>query len=177
MATARKKNPQPGGRKSAYQKEFARIAYQHTLIGATDKDLAAAFDVSEQTINTWKKEHPEFLESLKKGKFHADARVGEKLFQRAIGYEHTATKFFTHEGAILSREYTEHYPPDTTAAIFWLKNRQPERWRDKPDVAVTVNNETKVDLSKPPEEWGMAEIEEELRRRGALPTKNGKGHG
>ena len=51
-----------------------------------------------------------------------------------------ATKFATSEGRITdSKEYTEHYPPDTTAAIFWLKNRQPEKWRDKKEVDANVN--------------------------------------
>ena len=62
-----------------------------------------------------------------------------------------------------------------------MKNRKPQLFRQNPEVAVTVNNETKVDLSKPPEEWGQAEIEAELKRRGAMlerpkfPT-NGNGH-
>lgn len=100
-------------------------------LGATDKDLADFFDVSEQTINTWKQKHPEFLESLKRGKLAADAEVADRLYQRAIGYSHESEKIFNNNGEALRVEMTEHYPPDTTAAIFWLKNRQPEKWRDR----------------------------------------------
>jgi hypothetical protein len=61
----------------------------------------------------------------------ADAEVAEKLFKRATGYSHDAVKIFNDQGAPLQVPYTEHYPPDTTACIFWLKNRRPDLWRDK----------------------------------------------
>lgn len=86
-------------------------------------------------MNSWKKKFPQFLESLKKGKAVADANVASRLYSRAIGYDARATKFATNEGKITDKvEYIEHYPPDTTAAIFWLKNRQPGKWRDKKEV-------------------------------------------
>lgn len=128
------------GRKSTYKEEYANQALKLCLLGATDKELADFFGVSEQTLNKWKKDFPKFLESLKKGKSIADANVASKLYDRAIGYNCKATKFATLEGKITdSKEYIEHYPPDTTAAIFWLKNRQPEKWRDKKEVDANVN--------------------------------------
>ena len=127
-------------RKSEYQKEYADQALKLCLLGAIDKELAEFFSVSVQTLNKWKKDYPEFLESLKKGKNIADANVASRLYNRAIGYSCKATKFATSEGRITdSKEYIEHYPPDTTAAIFWLKNRQPEKWRDKKEVDANVN--------------------------------------
>ena len=138
-----KKNPdekKKRGRKSEYQKEYADQALKLCLLGAIDKELAEFFSVSVQTLNKWKKDYPEFLESLKKGKNIADANVASRLYNRAIGYDCKATKFATSEGKITdSKEYIEHYPPDTTAAIFWLKNRQPEKWRDKKEVDANVN--------------------------------------
>ena len=138
-----KKNPaekKKRGRKSEYRIEYADQALKLCLLGATDKELAEFFSVSEQTLNKWKKDYPEFLESLKKGKNIADANVASRLYNRAIGYSCKATKFATSEGRITdSKEYIEHYPPDTTAAIFWLKNRQPEKWRDKKEVDANVN--------------------------------------
>ena len=138
-----KKNPaekKKRGRKSEYKIEYADQALKLCLLGATDKELAEFFSVSEQTLNKWKKDYPEFLESLKKGKSIADANVASRLYNRAIGYNCKATKFAASEGKITdSKEYTEHYPPDTTAAIFWLKNRQPEKWRDKKEVDTNVN--------------------------------------
>tara|TARA_R110000868_G_scaffold24355_2_gene96313 strand:+ start:197 stop:781 length:585 start_codon:yes stop_codon:yes gene_type:complete len=167
-----------GGRPSAYKVEFAHIAYRHCLLGATDKDLASAFGVHVDTIDEWKRKQPKFSESLKKGKADADATIAESLFHRAKGYSHKAVKIMQHEGIAFDHEYTEHYPPDTAACIFWLKNRRPDQFRNNPEVAVTVNNDVKVDLQKPPEEWGQAEIEAELARRGApVPGTNGNGNG
>ncbi len=100
-------------------------------LGLTDKEIAKFFEVSEQTLNAWKQQHPEFLESLKGGKTLADAEVASKLFHRATGYEHPDTDIRVVNGVIVETPLIKHYPPDTTAAIFWLKNRRPDLWRDK----------------------------------------------
>ena len=128
------------GRKSEYRIEYADQALKLCLLGATDKELSEFFSVSEQTLNKWKKDYPEFLESLKKGKNIADANVASRLYNRAIGYNCKATKFATSNGKITdSKEFIEHYPPDKTAAIFWMKNLQPEKWRDNKEVDANVN--------------------------------------
>lgn len=131
--TQRKKpeDKQKVGRKSRFKAEYIELAYNYSLLGATDVDMAAFFGVSEKTFNTWKKYHPEFLQSLKKGKNIADAEVANKLFHRAKGYSHPDVIVSNYKGEIILTEVTKHYPPETTAAIFWLKNRQPELWRDK----------------------------------------------
>lgn len=122
-------------RPSSYKPEYAEQAYRLCLLGATDAEIAEFFGVSEQTVNNWKKAHPAFLESLKEGKRIADGRVAESLFRRALGYSHPEDKIFNQgpEKEPLIVPTTKHYPPDTTAAIFWLKNRQPQKWRDKPE--------------------------------------------
>lgn len=123
------------GRKELFREEYVELAHNYALLGATDEEMADMFGVSEQTLNSWKRRHPEFLESIKKGKNVADATVASRLYKRAIGYDAKAVKFATNEGRITDKvEYIEHYPPDTTAAIFWLKNRQPEKWRDKKEI-------------------------------------------
>jgi hypothetical protein len=98
--------------------------------------MADFFGVSVATLYRWKNDHPDFCEALKEAKAEADARVEESLYQRAIGYTHEAVKIFMPSGAPepVIVPYKEHYPPDTTAGIFWLKNRQPERWRDRQEV-------------------------------------------
>lgn len=121
-------------RPTDYRPEYVDQAEKLCKLGATDKELGDFFDVSEQTINNWKNEHPEFFESIKKGKVLADAEVADKLFKRATGYSHRAVKIFNNQGEVIVEPYIEHYPPDTTAAIFWLKNRQPKNWRDKQEV-------------------------------------------
>ena len=90
-----KKNP-PRRRKEGVnqntEQKYADQALKLCLLGATDKELAEFFSVSEQTLNKWKKDYPEFLESLKKGKNIADANVASRLYNRAIGYSCKATK-------------------------------------------------------------------------------------
>ncbi len=110
-----------GGRPTSYKPEYAEQAAKLCALGATDNDLADFFGVSKATINTWKGKHPKFLVSLKETKALLDATIERSLHQRAQGFEHTG----------------KYYPPDPTSMIFWLKNRQPERWRDRVDHAVT----------------------------------------
>lgn len=135
MAKAfRKAKTAKRGRPSKFDPAFVEQAQKLALMGATDKQMADFWGVSEQTLNTWKHTHPEFLESLKAGKLIADGTVVQSLYRRANGYSHGAVKILQYEGAPVIVPYTEHYPPDTTAAIFWLKNRQPALWRDKVEV-------------------------------------------
>lgn len=122
------------GRPTDYKVEFNRQAEKLCLLGSTDKDMADFFDVSESTINLWKQKHPEFSESIKRGKISADANVASRLYKRAIGYEHDEDKIFNNNGEPLIVPTTKHVQPDTTAAIFWLKNRQPKMWRDKQEI-------------------------------------------
>ena len=116
--------------------------------GWTDAEMSAFFQVNEDTWHEWKKKHPEFSESLKDWKKEADERVERSLYERATGYSHRETKMFQYEGVIISEDTIKQYPPDTTAAIFWLKNRKPDEWRDKPDnetpagaIQITVHRE------------------------------------
>lgn len=123
-----------GGRPTKYKKEFSEQAKKLCRLGATDKAIADFFEIAESTLNKWKKDHPEFMESLKEGKLLADAEVADKLYHRAIGYSHQEVKLAQQEGQFTDEKIvTKHYAPDPTAAIFWLKNRQPELWRDKPN--------------------------------------------
>lgn len=122
------------GRPSKFKPEFIEQARKLCRLGLTDKELAEFFEVAESTLNLWKLEHPGFSESLKGGKAIADAEVAEKLFQRATGYEHPEDDIRAVNGEIVITPTIKHYPPDTTAAIFWLKNRQPQKWRDKVEM-------------------------------------------
>lgn len=128
-----------GGRPTKYKDDYDDQAYKLCLLGSTDKELANFFEVAESTINLWKLEHEGFSESIKRGKSLADANVAERLYKRAMGYEHKEDKIFNNNGKALVVGTTKHYAPDTTAAIFWLKNRQPARWRDKQEVDVTIS--------------------------------------
>ena len=133
------------------------------LLGATDENIAEFLLVSERTINTWKLKHPSFLQSLKQGKDSADAEIAHALFHRARGYVHPETKVFCSDGDIITHDVLRVYPPDTTACIFWLKNRQRHNWRDRHDILTgpteellslleIVDGKTKGQLPDPSEE-------------------------
>lgn len=122
------------GRPTKYRSEFAEQVYKLALLGATDAEMADILGVTEATFHSWKKIHRDFLESITRGKTVADANVAERLYQRAMGYEHDEDKIFQHEGEPVIVPTRKHYPPDTQAASLWLRNRQPGRWRDKQEV-------------------------------------------
>ncbi len=127
------------GRPTAFKPAFVEQAKKACEAGFTDREIATLFGVTETTINNWKNEHPEFLESLKAGKSGPDDRVKRSLFHRAVGYSYDAVKIFMPAGATepVYAPYVEHVPPDTTAAIFWLKNRDQENWRDMSRTELT----------------------------------------
>lgn len=119
------------GRPTDYKIEFNEQAEKLCKLGFTDAELGEFFEVTETTINNWKIKHPEFFESIRKGKDLADADVAEKLYQRATGYSHPDVDIKVIDGEIVQTELIKHYPPDTAAAIIWLKNRQKVKWRDR----------------------------------------------
>lgn len=129
----------PAGRPTSFKPEFAGQAQKLAKLGATDMEIADFFGVAVRTVNRWKSEHREFCHSLKAGKDEADSRVERSLYQRAVGYEHDAVKIFMPAGAKepIYAPYREVVQPDTTACIFWLKNRKSAEWRDKTDLAIS----------------------------------------
>lgn len=128
----------PAGRPSSYHDSYPKQAEKLCQLGATDAQIADFFEVAQSTIYLWKHQHPEFSEALKAGKEFADERVVRSLYQRAVGYEQDEVKIFMPAGASepVYAPYRARVQADTTAAIFWLKNRRPEEWRDRSDVTV-----------------------------------------
>ena len=136
-----------GGRPTDYREEYCEQAYKLCLLGATDAELADFFNVCEATINNWKNTKDGFLESIKRGKEFADANVADRLYQRALGFEHDDEEIkVVSDGAGMGSSIQrvavrKIYPPDPTSAIFWLKNRQPKFWRDKQEHDHTTKGE------------------------------------
>lgn len=128
------------GRPSQYKDAFVNGARMLAKFGATDAEIADFFEVDVRTIYRWKNTHEAFCQALKAGKDEADERVERALYHRAIGYEQDAVKIFMPAGATepVYAPYKERIAPDTTAAIFWLKNRRPQEWRDKQDIDVNA---------------------------------------
>lgn len=120
------------GRPPEYQASYAEEAARLCAAQAsTDVDLADHFEVSIGTIYRWKTKYPEFSKALKVGKAESDDRVERSLYERAVGYTFDSEKIqVLRDGTVVRVPIREHVPPDTTAQIFWLKNRRPDLWRD-----------------------------------------------
>jgi hypothetical protein len=136
------------GKMTLFKPEYTEQVEKLCRHGSTDKDLALFFNVSVNTIDNWKKRHPDFFLALLKGKQEADANVAEALYRNAIGsdyYENQPVKLkrkiFDDTGKVIRTEehvqvvpLKKHSKPDTTAQIFHLKNRRPNLWRDANQV-------------------------------------------
>lgn len=133
------KDKSNAGRKTEYKEEYIELVYKYCLLGLTDVEMSGLFGISEVTFNAWKNKHPEFLKSIKRGKEIADAEVAVSLRERALGYSHSDLHISNYKGKITKTKITKHYPPDPTAAIFWLKNRHPKNWRDKQEIDLKGN--------------------------------------
>ena len=103
--------------------------------GLTEKQIADNLGISQDRLIDYKKKYFEFFEAIKKGKEIVDYKVENALLKRALGYTITIKEDkLDKDGCVHTLERDVHVPADTTAQIFWLKNRQKEKWRDKQDI-------------------------------------------
>lgn len=137
MSNARTAASVKKGRPDKYRTEYVQQTYKLAMLGYTDKQLADFFGVAVITWQRWKKTHPDLGAAIITGKALADGDVAQSLYKRATGYSHPDTDIRVIDGQIVKTELIRHYPPDTVACIFWLKNRQREIWRDKPKDETT----------------------------------------
>jgi hypothetical protein len=118
--------------------------------GLTDEQISHNMGIRRSTLAEWKNKFPDISDALKKSKAVADIQVENSLYKRAVGYEYTEEKIeveTTADGMVINRKVVQtvkQVVPDTTAQIFWLKNRKPDKWRDKQDIehsgSFNVNN-------------------------------------
>jgi hypothetical protein len=139
------------GRPTTYDGCFAPRAHRLALLGMTDVEIADQFGISPDTLYEWGRRHPEFSEALRAGKSEADAEIAEALFERARGAKVPAVKIFMASGSAepVYARYTEHLPPDTNAAVRWLMNRQPQRWRERKEVEISGSLEHRIAMMTP----------------------------
>lgn len=111
--------------------------------GLTDEQIVGNMGIGYSTLQAWKSKYQDIQDSLKRGKEVVDVQVENALLKRALGYEFIETTKEPVEGPdgdivlVTTKTVTKHVQPDTTAQIFWLKNRKPEDWRDKRDVEMS----------------------------------------
>lgn len=111
--------------------------------GYTNGEIAQIVNVNPHSITRWFKEHPELGVPARETRLIADRKVEESLYHRALGYSHPEEKVFCNAKGEVTRVITEkHYPPDTVAAMFWLRNRQPRHWRDTQHIEHEGNIDT-----------------------------------
>jgi transposase-like protein len=119
-----------GGRKPKYQTAWARIARKACERGMTDQEVADLLGVNPSTLYRWRAQYREFSRAFRLGKELANNRVERALYERAIGYDFECEKqIMTRRGRQMLR-WREHLPADVGAAMAYLKNRRPDRWRD-----------------------------------------------
>jgi hypothetical protein len=125
----------PGGRPTKYSTDLCKTVEKLCALGAVDMEIADFLEIDIVTFYRWKNEHEEFCNAIKVAKENADARVERSLFERATGYSREEIDIRVADGCVIQTPIRKHYPPDTTAMIFWLKNRKRKEWPDRHDVA------------------------------------------
>ena len=131
--------------------------------GLTDKQIAENIGVAYSTFRDWIKRFPALSAPLKRGKEVIDRQVENALLKRALGYEYVeTTKELTDLGLTVTKQVTKQVAPDTTAQIFWLKNRKPKEWRDKKETEVTGN----LNVNNPFSDLSVEELRKLASREG-----------
>jgi hypothetical protein len=133
-------------RPSSFCEKYIAKARTACERGATDAELASLLKIHPATLYRWKLDFPDFCEAIKAGKEIADERVERSLFHKAVGFDTkriipVKLKIGPNQERVELVEVDEHVPADTTAAIFWLKNRRKEQWRDKHEVEHSVDGD------------------------------------
>lgn len=156
MCAAAKGNAYSPGRPPEYDPYYHdEQAKKLCLLGYTNAELSSTFRIAERTINRWLKDHESFCQAVHEGREGADAEVAASFFKRATGYTYPSEKVFQYEGDIIRAPVEAVVLPDPGAALNWLKNRQPDKWRDKIDLGLPPEIVVRMNLdgdTKPAEE-------------------------
>lgn len=146
--------------------------------GLTDEQIYKNLGIGKDSFYLYRSKYPEFSESLKRGKEVVDVEVENALLKRALGYQYDevtseAVKDIDDAtGEVIykmveTKRITKEVQPDTTAQIFWLKNRKPREWRDKQEVEHTGGlNNTVTNITDMTPDERRSRIDELNRRRG-----------
>ena len=126
-------------RTHAWKPEYVRMVFKIALLGATQEEIAGILGVNSRTITTWLTTRADFSESYSRGKEKADADVAEALYKRAKGYSHPDVHVTSFQGAVTMTPITKHYPPDTAAIVFYLKNRARDRWTEPDKIGANAH--------------------------------------
>lgn len=126
---AKKTEKKKVGRPTKFKPEFYEQVMKYCLLGAKNDELAEHLGISTMTLQNWMVTDEKFVSTIRAGREEANANVATKTYHRAIGYEHIETEEVLVNGQPVEIKRKRYYPPETTAAIFWLCNRRPDKWR------------------------------------------------
>jgi hypothetical protein len=157
--------PKQRGAKETYKPEYVEQVKRLAALGLIESEIATFFGRAHKTIKNWRLAHPDFDEAMRVGKEIADERVVLRLYERAVGFYYEAEKVMMVDGKPQVVKYQEYLPPDTTAIIFWSKNRMPEEWRERRDASELP----------PPQEEEALEFNRDLARRVAFLLRDRSG--
>lgn len=160
-----------GGRPSKYDLVDLEEIKEWAKEGLTDFEISKRLGITTTTLYEWKNKYSEFSEALKKAKAQADYRVENSLYQRAMGYQYDEevkerVPIYDSDGNITGYEVVttkvtrKEVKPNVTAQIFWLKNRQPKKWKDKKDIDITSEGQHISGLSEEEKEKKLQELEQ-----------------
>jgi hypothetical protein len=136
------------GRPTTYKPEYAQVARVMCSMGATDYELAKAFNVSTDTINYWSVTIADFCQALKVDKGEFDERVERSLAKRAVGYSFEEEKLhFDKFGNVTRATVVTHIPPDAGAAKMWLSARKAKEWAQAAKLEVTGKDGESLKMS------------------------------
>jgi len=133
-----------------YKEDFVRQAFVACSEGGfTNAKLAKLLQVDIATIYQWKLDYPDLSDAINSGKDIWNSSKAEKcMMKRVTGYKYTETTREPDDDGNLkiSKTVRKSVAPDVTAQIFWLKNRSPERWRDRKELDIDLKNRTSDEL-------------------------------
>lgn len=145
MPSIQSKGGRPKDSGLKWREEFRPQILKLVKLGLIEDEIAEFFGVDGRTFRKWKFNEPGLLEQVKLSKLQADEKVVQSLFRRATGYTHPAVKIFENGTKV---EYEEHYAPDTTAMIFWLKNRDEKKWRDRREITGAAGGSVVIKIDR-----------------------------
>jgi hypothetical protein len=146
----RRKRHIPGVRPTKWNNFRPREAFKYALLGATDRQVADLMDIDINTLNDWKRSHPEFANALKEGKIKADSEVADAMYRKAIGFWIDVVEpVVLKNGDIVEVSKRKYYPPDGTVGMKWMALRQRDLWAEVTRIEATQTNIniTKIDLT------------------------------
>jgi hypothetical protein len=129
-------NSRPRGRPLEYSPELIPVVKDFSDAGLSQEQMAQLLKIATQTLWDWMQKNPDFSDAVKGGKGISDDKVERSLYERALGYSHPEDQIFQFQGSPVIVPTVKHYPPDATSAIFWLKNRRPENWRERLELEI-----------------------------------------